>query len=100
MDCLCSDANDTACRSATRISSLLRLLVPALSEVISASVNDNGSLYRVSAIKIVDLSYAATYTKDTVLTNQLDMFIRNGALGIALSIGLEVAQITNVTFGV
>ena len=37
-----------------------------------------------------------TYAEDALLANQLDEGITDAALAIALSIGLEVAEITNV----
>ena len=37
-----------------------------------------------------------TYAEDALLANQLDQGIADAALAVALSIGLEVAEITNV----
>ena len=38
-----------------------------------------------------------TYANDGLGANQLDVLVLNAALGVALGIGLDVAQITNVT---
>lgn len=49
-----------------------------LAEVISASVDNDGA------------------AEDALGADQLDELVGDGALGVALSIGLEVAQVTNV----
>lgn len=41
-----------------------------------------------------------THAQDGLSTNQLDELILLGALGVTLSVGLEVAKVTNVTLGV
>lgn len=41
---LCGEANDTACRSGTSAAGLLALLSPALAEIISTSMGDDGAL--------------------------------------------------------
>lgn len=41
-----------------------------------------------------------TYAQDALGTDQLDELVLHGAGGIALSVGLEVAQVTDVTVGV
>lgn len=41
-----------------------------------------------------------TYTKDALGANQLDELVLDRADGVALSIGLEVTEVTNVTVGV
>ena len=67
------NTNDTASRSCTSISRLLALSMPALSEVISTRVNDDGPPeYRV-------------------LADELDVAVRDGSLGVAGAIGLEVS---------
>lgn len=38
-----------------------------------------------------------SYANDAVGANQLDKVVGDGALGIALSISLDVAEVTNVT---
>lgn len=37
-----------------------------------------------------------TYANDGLGADQLDVLVLNAALGVALSIGLDVAQVTNV----
>lgn len=37
-----------------------------------------------------------TYANDGLGANQLDVLVLNAALGVALGIGLDVAQVTNV----
>jgi hypothetical protein len=44
-DRLCSNANDTASRSWSRIAGLLGLLVASLAKVIGACVDDDGALF-------------------------------------------------------
>lgn len=75
----CLDTNDTTGRSWTGISSLLALLVASLSEVISASVDDDGA------------------AEHTLWSDQLDELVGDGTLCVALTISLEVAQVSNVT---
>lgn len=41
-----------------------------------------------------------TYAKNALSTDQLDELVLHGTGGIALSIGLEVAQVTDVTLGI
>jgi hypothetical protein len=41
-----------------------------------------------------------TYAQDALGTDQLDELVLHGAGGIALGIGLEVAQVTDVTVGI
>lgn len=38
-----------------------------------------------------------SYANDAVGANQLDKVVGDGALGVALSISLDVAEVTNVT---
>lgn len=49
--CLVGDTNDTAGRAGTGVASLQRLLVATLSKVISATVDDDSSLWAVLACK-------------------------------------------------
>lgn len=42
------------------------------------------------------LGESATYSEHTLLANQLDQAIADAALGVALGIGLDVAQVTDV----
>ena len=61
------------------VASLLALLVSTLTKIISATVYDNGA------------------SKNALRADQLDELVGNGALGVALAVGLEIAQVTNVT---
>jgi hypothetical protein len=38
-----------------------------------------------------------TYPKDTLLANQFDLRVANASLAIPLRVGLEVAQVSNMT---
>jgi len=38
-----------------------------------------------------------TYPKDTLLANQFDLRVTNASLAIPLRVGLEVAQVSNMT---
>jgi hypothetical protein len=68
----------TASRAGTSVTGLLALLVATLAEVVSAGVDNNGA------------------AENTLRADQLDELVADGALGIALTVGLEVAQVTNV----
>ena len=54
----------------------------ALAQIVGARVHDNGP------------------TEHALGTDQLDLIVRDGTLGVALSVRLEVAEVTNVAFGV
>lgn len=73
------DTNDTASGSRTSVTGLEGLLVVTLAEIVSAGVDNDGA------------------ANDAVGANQLDKVVGDGALGIALSISLDVAEVTNVT---
>lgn len=88
----------TTGRAGTSVTSLLGLLVATLAEVISASVDNQGTLREVS--KIEEQHEVETYTQNTLSTDQLDELVLHVTGGIALSIGLEVAQVTDVTIGI
>jgi hypothetical protein len=75
-------ANNTAGRAATSVASLLALRVVRLAEVVGAGVHDNGA------------------AEHAVRADQLDKLVGGGALGIALAVGLDVAQVTDVAVGV
>ena len=75
---LVGDANNTASETSASVTSLLRLLVTALAQVVSSSMNDNSA------------------TNDALGANQLDQLVRSAALGVTLAIGLEVTQVTDV----
>lgn len=79
---LLGDANDTASRAGASVASLLALLVAAFAKVVSAGVDDDGA------------------AEDALGADQLDVLVGDGALGVALAVGLEVAEVTNVALAV
>lgn len=79
---LLGDTNDTASRTSASIASLLALLVLALAKVVSAGVDDDGA------------------AEHALRADQLDELVRDGALGVALGVGLEVAQVADVALAV
>jgi hypothetical protein len=76
---LVGNANDAAGRTAASIASLQRISVVPLAEIISTIVNDDGA------------------ANNALGTDQLDEPVGHGALGVAVSIRLDVAEITDVT---
>ena len=79
---LLGDTNDTASGTSASVASLLALLVLALAEVVGAGVDDDGA------------------AEDALRADQLDELVRDGALGVALGVGLEVAQVADVALAV
>lgn len=79
---LLGDTNDTASGTSASVASLLALLVLALAEVVGAGVDDDGA------------------AEDALGADQLDELVRDGALSVALGVGLEVAQVTDVALAV
>jgi len=79
---LLGDANDTASGTSTSVAGLLALLVLTLAEIVGAGVDDNGA------------------AEDALRADQLDELVRDGALGVALGVGLEVAQVADVALAV
>jgi hypothetical protein len=79
---LLGDTNDAASRTSASVASLLALLVRALAEVVGAGVDDDGA------------------AEDALRADQLDELVRDGALGVALGVGLEVAQVADVALAV
>lgn len=113
----------TASRAGTSVTSLLGLLVATLAKVISTGVDDQSTLiYWVSICldhatpillvlvvlivcsSIVQLELVCgmelTYAQNALGTDQLDKLVLSGTNSIALSIGLEVTKVTDVTVGV
>ena len=79
---LVGDANDTASRAGTSVTRLLALVVAALAQVVSAGVhNDSAAQHALG-------------------TDQLDELVGDAALGVALAVGLEVAQVADVALAV
>ena len=76
---LLGSTNDTASGSGTSVTGLLGFSVPALTQVIGASVDNHGA------------------TNNGVLTEQLDKGVLLGTLGNPVSIGGDVTQVTDVT---
>lgn len=75
---LVGDTNDTASRAGTGVASLQTLLVATLAQVVGAGVDDNGA------------------ADDALGADQLDKAVLDRALGVALGIGLDVAEVTDV----
>jgi hypothetical protein len=61
-----------------------------LSEIIGASMDDNGALESVR-IESDLLGALSTHSQYACLPNQLDAIVVNGSLCIALTISLEIA---------
>ena len=76
------DANDAASGTTARIARRLALLVPALAEVVGTAVHDDGP------------------TEHALGPNQLDLLVLDGALGVALGVRLEVAEVADVALAV
>lgn len=77
-----SDTNHTASRTTARIARRLALLVSALAQIVRAAVHDDRS------------------AQDALRPDQLDLLVRDGALGVPLAVGLEVAEVADVAFAV
>lgn len=77
--CSVGDANNTTSRSGAGVTSLQRLLVAALTQVVGATVDNHRS------------------ANDRVGTKQLHQKVLSGALGHARSVGGDVAQVANVS---
>ena len=73
---LSGDANDTTGRASTSIASLLALLAVTLAEVIGTGVDDKSP------------------AEDALGADELDELVGDGALGVALTVSLVVAQVT------
>ena len=79
---LVGNANDTASRAGASVASLLALFVVTLAEVISAGVDDDGA------------------AENALRADQLDELVGDAALAVALAVGLEVSEVTNVALTV
>ena len=77
-----SDTNHAASRTTARIARRLALLVSALAQIIRAAVHDDRP------------------AQDALRPDQLDLLVRDGALGVPLAVGLEVAKVADVAFAV
>jgi len=76
---LSGDANDTTSRAKASVSGLLGLRVVALAEIINAGVDDDSS------------------ANDALRSNELDKLVCDRSYSVALSVGLDVSQVTDVT---
>ena len=76
---LVGKTNDTTSWSATSVTSLQRVWVTTLTQIVLTGVNNNGS------------------TQDRVWTNQLDQGVRDGTFGNTRGISADVTQVTNVS---
>ena len=92
---LVGDTNDTASRSGTSVASLEGLLVATLAEIVGAGMDNDGSLTACQSCSRGTGVYIS-YADDAVGADQLDQGVGGRALGVALGIGLDVAEIANV----
>ncbi|KAJ2976793.1 hypothetical protein NUW58_g7998 [Xylaria curta] len=89
----------TAGGPGTSITSLERLLVAALAEIVGAGVGHYSALYIYPSQSSHSPLYAyqwIAYAYDALRPNELDEAVLNRALGIALTIGLDIAQVADV----
>ena len=77
---LLSNTDDAASRTTARVARRLALLVSAFAQVVGARVHDDGP------------------PEDALGADQLDLLVRDGALGVALGVRLEVAEVADVAF--
>ena len=67
-----------------------------LAEIVGASMNDNGALVTSQHQGIWKKEKEETYADDALGADQLDQLVCDTSLRIALTISLEVAQVTDV----
>lgn len=79
---LLGNANDTTSRTTPSISSLLAVLMASLAKIISPSMNHNRT------------------PKHALRADQLDQLVTDRALRIALAVGLEVPEVSDVALAV
>ena len=77
---LLSNTDDAASRTTARVARRLALLVSAFAQVVGARVHDDGP------------------PEDALGADQLDLLVRDGALGVALGVRLEVTEVADVAF--
>lgn len=87
----------TASGTGTSIASLGGFLVVTLAEIIGAGMDNDSALSDESATILSPKMGILSYANDALGTNELDVLVAHGTLGIALAIGLDVAQVTDVT---
>ena len=92
----------TTSRTRASVSSLLGLLIATLAKVVGAGMHDDSPLKRASQYAAVREAMRGreAYANDTLGADELYKLVRDCALAVALSIGLEVSQITDVAFGI
>lgn len=79
---LLSNTNHTASRTATRIARRLTLLMTALAQIVRAGVHDDRP------------------AEHALGPDELDHLVRDGPLGVALAVRLEVSEVADVAFAV
>lgn len=107
---LLGNADDPARRPGAGIPGLLALLGVALAEVVGAGVDDDGALFQHQESGLLGglrwekgvrgLGEGETYAQDALRADQLDQGVGVGAFGAALAVGLDVAEVADVAFGV
>lgn len=76
------NANDSASRSRTSITRELALLVSALTQIIGTSVDHEGA------------------AKHTFRAKELDVLVRDATFGITLTVGLVIAEVTDMALAI
>ena len=88
----------TASRTGSSVAGLEGLLALALAEIVGAGVDDDGTLE--ATLVLCSLlgwgTLIVTYADDALRADELDELVGHRALGVALSIGLDVAEVTDV----
>lgn len=67
-----------------------------LAEIIRAGVDDDSTLCRTCLAKCSKFRPCVSYADNALRTDELDELVRYGALGVALGISLEVAQVADM----
>jgi len=91
---LLGDADDTASGTGAGVASLQGLLVSSLAEIVGAGMDNDGSLEQGQSQLLYEKGSQhgdPTYANDALGSDELDELVLDGALGVALAIGLEVA---------
>lgn len=79
---LLSDTDNATSRTPARIARSLTLLVAALAQIVGAGVHDDGA------------------AEHALGPDELDVLVGDGALGVALAVGFEVAEVADVALAV
>ena len=101
------EAEHTAGRSRTSVARLEGLLVATLAEIVGTGMDNHGTLPSVSqsqpglqsqkSQKVERCGHGETYANDAVGANELDVRVLHGALGVALAVSLDVAEVADVS---